>query len=98
MTSKLLLILFNLLSNANKLPDKYLLKPFDIIKNSGNDMRYPLTEEINMEKIIKNIEQKKILDILINKNISELDKLNTIKYAEKLGLLNLYKNNFYDDW
>jgi hypothetical protein len=87
-----------LLSILLLLPEKFLLKPIDITQNSGNDSRYPLTEEINMEKIIKNIEQKKILDILTNQKISELDKLNTIKYAEILGLLDLFKNNLYDDW
>jgi len=98
MTLIILSIFFNLLTTPNKLPEKNLFKPIDITKNSGNDMRYPSTEKINMEKIIKNIEKKKILDILTNQNISNLEKLIAIKYAEDYGLLDLSKNNLYNDW
>ena len=67
--------------NKNRINNNQIfLDSEDISK--GIDMRYPLEEKIDyeeMSKIFDNINKKKIVNILENKNISIYDKLSLIQ-------------------
>jgi len=54
---------------------KLFSKEYNNIKFSGKDERYPENEELELDKVYENIQNKKCLDILEDNNISIYKKL-----------------------
>tara|TARA_Y100000991_G_scaffold100267_1_gene75664 strand:- start:673 stop:1020 length:348 start_codon:yes stop_codon:yes gene_type:complete len=96
---------YSFLNEYNKIKmnnnQKFLVSD-DISK--GIDMRYPLEEKIDsekMRKIIDNINKKKIVNTLENKNISIYDKLSLIQQyhiIETPYSINILSGGLMDDY
>jgi hypothetical protein len=92
---KLLIYLFTFKSNI------LLFKTNKYQISSGNDDRYPVSEEkITIEKIVENYHKKNLLDYLQSNKISIHDKINKLNefYGNGPQSPNLLSGGLQDEW